>query len=218
MPAYTVAITGASGAPYANRLLAFLLGKGYRVYLTISEAGMLVVKDELGWEIPGEEEEAALYLRERFKNCKGELFYYHSRRLTAPIASGTVPVAGMFVVPCSMSTAAAIATGRHDNLIGRAADVTLKEGRTLVVVPRETPFNEVHLRNLLRLVRMGVKVVPAMPAFYNRPRSVEDMVDFVVGRALDQMGIVHDLYRPWQEDWKSINGGGKRDERAFCRE
>lgn len=182
-----VAITGASGAIYGKRLLEVLREKDVEVYLIISNAGRLVVKEELRLA-PEDLERLAVRA-------------YDPEDLMAPLTSGSFKTEGMVVIPASMKTVASIASGYSDNLITRAADVALKEGRTLILVPRETPLSPVHLENLLKLSRMGVVILPAMPAFYHRPRRVEDLVDFIVGRILDQLGLDHDLYKRW--------GGGR---------
>ena len=198
MSTLIIAITGASGAVYARRLLEYLGSREHRLLVTVTEAGKRVLEQELGWSLPAEEREAEKRLRHYLNlNDEGRLRYFDVHDIGAPIASGTFPVDGMVVIPCSMATASSIATGASSDLVGRAADVVLKEGRRLIVVPRETPLNMIHLRNLLTLVEAGVRVLPAMPAFYNHPRKIEDLVDHVVGKVLDQLGIEHDLFLRW---------------------
>ncbi|MDI3281031.1 MAG: flavin prenyltransferase UbiX [Bacillota bacterium] len=188
-------MTGASGALYARRLIEVLLERGLPVHLIISGPGWEVCRQELGWT-PPPERPAEETLREAFAEREG-LTYYDNRLLTAPLASGSAPVAGMVIVPCSMGTLGRIAHSISSSLLERAADVALKEGRPLVVVPRETPVHALHLENMLALSRAGARIVPAMPAFYTRPQTVAELVDFVVGRVLDALGLEHDLYRPW---------------------
>lgn len=194
---FVVAITGASGAVYARRLLEVLLEGGHRIFLTVSEPGRRVLADEVGWQLPGDPGAAEQQLRNLFRVGEN-LRYFDVSDVGALIASGSVKTDGMIVVPCSMSTVSAVAHGTASNLIERAADVMLKEKRPLVLVPRETPLNTVHLKNMLELSRMGVHLIPAMPAFYHRPRTIDDLVDFLVGRILDYFNIEHDLYVPWQ--------------------
>jgi 4-hydroxy-3-polyprenylbenzoate decarboxylase len=136
-------------------------------------------------------------LEAHFGNRSGNYHYYPNSDVAAGIASGSFQTSGMVVCACSMGTLAAISNGNSDNLLERAADVMLKEGRPLLLVPRETPLHQIHLENMLRLARMGVSIIPAMPAFYQEPKSVQDMVDFVVGKVLDKMGIDHSMFRRW---------------------
>ncbi|MEK6790973.1 MAG: flavin prenyltransferase UbiX [Deltaproteobacteria bacterium] len=200
MAAYTVAITGASGAIYGLRLLDALLKRGDDVELIISPSGFLILKEELG--IVASASDAAnvclqyleaVWLGKR----KGVLSGIPADCLTASSASGSSVKSGMIVCPCSMGTLARIAAGCSSNLIERAADCFLKERRTLILVPRETPLNAIHLENMLRLSRAGAVVLPAMPGFYTMPKTVDDMVDFVVGKTLDCLGIENSLYKRW---------------------
>jgi len=193
-----VAITGASGAVYAKRMLEVLLGGGHRVYLTVSGPGRRVLAEEVGWEIPAEPANAREQIREFLHAGNSDLYYFDVNDVGALIASGSVKTDGMIIIPCSMSTVSAVANGTASNLIERAADVMLKEKRPLVLVPRETPLNAVHLKNMLELSRMGVHLVPAMPAFYHHPRTIDDLVNFLTGRVLDYFQIEHNLYQPWQ--------------------
>jgi 4-hydroxy-3-polyprenylbenzoate decarboxylase len=191
-----VAITGASGAPYAIKLLQELVDKGCRVHLTISDAGAQLLKHELNIEVDLKDfSPVALTCR-----TTTQISYYHYGDIAAPIASGTFPVDSMVVIPCSMSTLAGVASGLANNLILRAADVTLKENRRLILVPRETPLGTIALENMLRVDRAGACVLPAMPAFYQGPTKIDDMVDFVVGKVLDQLEISHDLFSRWGSD------------------
>jgi len=186
MARYVVAITGASGVIYGFELVRLLLLMRYEVHLIVSEPARLVIEQELGFA--PDEQKIRDYLP------PGELFVYDNSDIAAVIASGSFITEGMIIIPCSMSTLAAVAHGMSDNLIERAADVALKERRTLVVVPRETPLSTVHLRNMLSLAEMGVALVPAMPAFYHQPRSIADLVAFVVGKVLDVMKIPNDCF------------------------
>jgi 4-hydroxy-3-polyprenylbenzoate decarboxylase len=191
-----VGLTGASGAAYALRLLDVLLRSGRTVHLTMSPAAAEVFALEAGRTVDlARFEPAALLGDGDFANLR----YHHYRDFTAGIASGSFLTAGMVVCPCSMGTVAAVAHGLSENLIHRAADVHLKERRKLVLVPRETPLGLVQLRNLTALAEAGAVVLPAMPAFYTHPRTVEDMVDFVVGRVCDQLGVEHRLSKRWGE-------------------
>lgn len=191
-----VGITGASGAVYATRLLEMLLRAGRRVHLTISPAGAEVLKTELGVSVDLEKFDGGqLGLPERGE--PGTLAYHHYRDYSAPIASGSFLTAGMVICPCSMGTLASVANGLSTNLIQRAADVHLKERRKLIVVPRETPLGSIQLENMKRLSDAGAVVLAAMPGFYHQPKSISDLVDFVVGRILDQLGVEKDLIARW---------------------
>ena len=193
-----LAVTGASGSPYAVRLLEVLLRAGRTVHLTVSPAAAEVFESEVGRRLDLARFDAATFLGERAAGLDlSALRYHHVRDFSAGIASGSFLTAGMVVCPCSMGTVAAVAHGLSENLIHRAADVHLKERRKLVLVPRETPLGLVQLRNLTAAAEAGAVVLPAMPAFYTLPRSVGDMVDFVVGRVCDQLGVEHDLLRRW---------------------
>ncbi len=195
-----VALTGASGMPYGLRLIEALLSAGQRVYLLYSQTAQVVLKQELDLTLPARASEAARSLSERYGARPGQLLGFGREEWFAPVASGSNPPDALVVCPCSMGTLAAIAAGMADNLIERAADVVLKEGRKLVLVPRETPFSTLHLENMLRLSRMGAVILPPNPAFYHHPRSIEDLVDFVVARILDQLRIAHALGPRWGED------------------
>lgn len=181
-----VAITGASGAPYARALLRHLAeaGDGIRVHLVASSAGRLVYKLEMGVALEDD--------------LPADIRVYDEKDFTAPCASGSFPTAGMVVVPCSMGTLGALAGGLSQNLIHRAADVCLKEGRRLILVPRETPLNRIHLANMLRLAEAGATILPAMPGFYHSPRNLEDLVRFITARILDQLRLEQHLVPPWE--------------------
>jgi 4-hydroxy-3-polyprenylbenzoate decarboxylase len=196
-----VAFTGASGTPYGVRLLDVLLRAGRTVHLCVSPAAVQVMDRELGRKLDlNAEAELPRQLFGGDPPGQGRLVYHRYLDFSAGIASGSFLTAGMVVCPCSMGTVAAIAHGLSDNLIHRAADVHLKERRRLVLVPRETPLGLVQLRNLTACAEAGAVVLPAMPAFYTRPRTVEDMIDFVVGRVCDQLGVEHGLFERWGEE------------------
>ncbi|WP_224984287.1 UbiX family flavin prenyltransferase [Geomonas agri] len=192
---FVVAITGASGSIYGLRVIEELLRSGARVSVLISDAGFAVLREECGLEWGG----AAQVVQEQLqqKVGSGDLRYYACDDLFAPIASGSSAPDAMLVVPCSMGTLSRISCGNAGNLLERAADVMLKEARTLVLVPRETPLNAIHLEHMLKLSRLGVRMVPAMPGFYHQPQSMEDLVDFVVGKVLDSVQVEHSLFRRW---------------------
>lgn len=194
-----LALTGASGLPYGLRLLDCLLAAGCRVQLLYSQAAQIVARQELNLELPSRPEEAKALLLARYPDRPGQLEVYGREEWFAPVASGSNPPDAMVVCPCSMGTLAAIAQGLADKLIERAADVVLKEGRKLILVPRETPFSAIHLENMLRLVRAGAVILPPSPGFYHHPTSIDDLVDFVVARILDQLGVPHRLMAPWGE-------------------
>lgn len=190
-----LAMTGASGAPYAVRLLQVLSRAGRTVHLTISPSGAHVLQRETGVNV--------LLKRLKFDATvfgdvdASRIKYYQYQDFSAGIASGSFPTAGMVVCPCSMSTLASIAHGITPNLITRAADVHLKERRRLVLVPRETPLSLVHVENMAAVTRAGAVVLPAAPGWYHRPRTLGDLIDFVVGRICDQLGVGNDLIRRW---------------------
>jgi 4-hydroxy-3-polyprenylbenzoate decarboxylase len=199
-----LAVTGASGSPYAVRLLEVLLRAGRTVHLTVSPAAAEVFAQETGrhLDLAPDQFDPRAFLGGEPDTTR--LAYHHYRDFRAGIASGSFLTAGMAVCPCSMGTVAAIAHGVSENLIHRAADVHLKERRKLVLVPRETPLGLVQLRNLTAAAEAGAVVLPAMPAFYTRPQSVADLVDFVVGRVCDHLGVGHALFPRWGAE----SGGG----------
>jgi 4-hydroxy-3-polyprenylbenzoate decarboxylase len=195
-----LALTGASGMPYGLHLLESLLAADCQVQLLYSQASQVVAKQEMNIELPSRPSEAKTALLARFPGADPDkLSVYGREEWFAPVASGSNPPDAMIVCPCSMGTLAAIAQGLADNLIERAADVVLKEGRKLVLVPRETPFSTIHLENMLRLARAGAVILPPSPGFYHHPQSVQDIVDFVVARVLDQVGVPHTLMQRWGE-------------------
>lgn len=194
-----LAITGASGAPYARRLLEVLLRSDITVHLMISAAGRIVLADELDWKLPARAGDVQTLLVEQFLCRPDQLHVYGEQQWSAPLASGSHRVPTMIVCPCTMGTLSAIACGQSDNLINRAADVMLKESRKLILVPREAPFSAIHLENMLKLARLGVCILPPNPGFYFKPTALNEIVDFVVARILDQAGIEHELAPRWGE-------------------
>jgi 4-hydroxy-3-polyprenylbenzoate decarboxylase len=195
-----LALTGASGAPYGIRLLEVLLQAGRSVHLCISPAAVEVMEREVGRHVRLDHFEPADLLGAAANNVDCSRIHYHDYRdFQAGIASGSFLTAGMAICPCSMGTVGAIANGLSQNLIHRAADVHLKERRRLVLVPRETPLHLIQLRNLAACAEAGAIILPAMPAFYTQPRSLDDMVNFIVGRVCDQFGIAHGLFTRWSE-------------------
>jgi len=187
-----VAITGASGSIYGLRLLEELLRGGHQVTLVASQSGLEVCRYETGLELGDAEA-----LKQQWELPDASLTIRAVTDLWAPEASGSAAPDAMVIAPCSMGTLGRIAHGISANLIERAADVMLKEHRPLLLLPRETPFSTIHLENLLKLSRCGARIIPAMPAFYHRPASVNELVDFVVGKLLDQLGLEHQLFRRW---------------------
>lgn len=192
-----LALTGASGQIYGLRLMECLLAAGVRVRLVYSQAARMVAQQELELELPEDPEEAKAFFLAHFPNSSGVLEVYDREDWFAPMASGSNPPDAMAICPCSMGALASIAQGLAANLIERAADVALKEGRKLVLVPRETPFSVIHLENMLKLARAGAVILPPNPGFYHQPQEVADLVDFVVARILDQLGVAHRLVRKW---------------------
>jgi len=190
-----VAITGASGSIYGLRLTEELLRVGCQVSLLLSEPGRQVLNYETGLQWSLELAERQRQVRAHF--AAERIACLDNRDLFGAVASGSSAPAAMVVVPCSMGTAGRIAAGLSETLLERAADVMLKERRPLLLVPRETPLSVIHLENLLRLARAGAVVIPAMPAFYHAPQSLDDLVAFVVGKVLDQLGVEHQLFRRW---------------------
>lgn len=196
MQEIVVAITGASGSIYGLRLVEELLRNRRRVTVLLSRAGLEVLRYETGLAWQGPAAQIEVQMRAHF--AVGEqLRHFAADDLFAPVASGSAAPAAVVIVPCSMGTAGRIAAGSSDSLIERVADVALKERRELLLVPRETPFNGIHLQNLLRLSRAGAHILPAMPAFYHRPTTLAELVDFVVGKILDSLRIEHRLVPRW---------------------
>jgi 4-hydroxy-3-polyprenylbenzoate decarboxylase len=193
-----LALTGASGAPYGVRLLEVLIHSGRTVHLTISPAAVQVMEREIDRVVRLDRFSLSDMLGSKAtKVDAGQVRYHHFQDFKAGIASGSFLTGGMVVCPCSMGTVAAIAHGLSQNLIQRAADVHLKERRPLILVPRETPLHGIQLRNLAACADAGAVILPAMPPFYNRPRTLQDNIDFIVGRICDQLRIKHDLLKRW---------------------
>jgi 4-hydroxy-3-polyprenylbenzoate decarboxylase len=202
MSTFALGITGGSGAPYALRLLEQLVLAGHEVHVVLSPAGEKVLQLETGISLGKtlREKQAALERTVECEGKEGRLRVFDHGNLAAPISSGSFPCAGMAIVPCSTGSLGRIAAGISSNLVERAADVMLKERRTLVLVPRETPLSTIHLRNMLTLREAGADILPAMPAFYHKPRTISDMVDMIVGRILDRLGVDNRLFFRWGED------------------
>lgn len=196
MASYTVVITGASGSAYGFRLVEQLILLGHEVTLSMTEAGRDVASYELEFDLPAEEPARAV-LRFLELPLDSPLRYACCGDLFDPIASGSHRMDGMVVCPASMGFCGSVASGLAGNLPERAADVMLKERRPLVMVPRETPLSLVHLRNLTTLAEAGALIVPAMPAFYQHPQTLDDAVSFVVGKVLDILGVEHSLFERW---------------------
>lgn len=193
----SLAWTGASGAQYGLRLLDCLLRSGRRVHLMLSRPAQVVIGTETDVKLPGRSPAIARFLAERSGVDADRVRVYGQDEWTAPVASGSGAPRTMVVCPCTTATVSNIAMGASRSLIERAADVVLKERLRLVLVIRETPFSEIHLENMLRLARMGTTILPANPGFYHQPATVDDLVDFVVARTLDQIGVEHELMQRW---------------------
>jgi len=193
----TLAFTGASGMPYGLRTLECLLAARVGVYLLYSPAAQLVARQELDLAFPTQPAAATAYFSERYRAQPGQLIVFGREDWLAPVASGSSPADAMAICPCSMGTLGSLAAGLADNLIERAADVMLKERRPLLLVPRETPLSAIHLENMLKLARAGAVILPPAPGFYGHPQSIDDLVDFVVARLLDQLGVDHELGPRW---------------------
>jgi 4-hydroxy-3-polyprenylbenzoate decarboxylase len=186
---YIVGITGASGSIYAARLLEELLKRNNEVHLVVTDNGQRVMSYEL--------EKSFDDIIEGLKAIGGKLHIHDDKDLFAPIASGSFKTDGMVIIPCTMSTLGEISLGVSKNLLGRAADVCIKEKRRLIVVPREAPLSPIHLRNMLALSELGVSIIPAMPGFYNKPKTIDDLVNSLIGRVMDGLGVSNDLYLEW---------------------
>ncbi|MGM7447994.1 UNVERIFIED_ORG: 4-hydroxy-3-polyprenylbenzoate decarboxylase [Idiomarina abyssalis] len=193
----TVAITGASGAPYALRLLQCLLDQDQQVLLLISSAARVVLATEQDMQIPAAPDKAAAMLCEHFSVGAEQLKVYGKEEWFSPVASGSAAPAKMVVCPCSTSTLSSIAHGSSNTLIERAADVVLKERGQLILVPRESPLSTIHLQNMLQLSQQGVTIMPAAPGFYHQPESIDDLIDFMVARMLDHLGLEQRLVSRW---------------------
>jgi len=192
---FAVCFSGGSGSLYGRRLVEVLLQFGHTVHLCATDAALRVLRHEEGQDLDATGEGLAQMFDPALR---ANLRVHALDAVEATPASGSAKIAATIVVPCSMGTLARVAHGFSSNLVERSADVAIKEGRELVLVPRETPLSEVHLENMLKLARMGVVILPAMPGFYNRPKSIADLVDFVVGKILDRIGVAHSLVARWQ--------------------
>lgn len=195
----TVAITGASGAQYGLRLLQALIAANCRVYVLLSSAALIVIRTETDFAISDDEQEQLAQLQQLTGAKSGQLVLMSKMDWFAPVASGSSSPAQMVICPASGGTLSAVACGASNNLIERAADVALKERRKLILVPRETPYSDIHLENMLKLSRMGAVILPASPGFYQKPAGINDLVDFIVARIMDQLGIPQTLLAPWGE-------------------
>ena len=196
----TLAMTGASGAQYALRLLECLVKAEVEVFFMISQAAQLVVATETKLTLPPKPQALELFLTEHYGARPGQIRVFGKQDWMAPVASGSGAPSAMVVCPCSTGSLSAIATGASNNLIERAADVALKERRKLILVPREAPYSTVHLENMLKLSQMGAVILPASPGFYHQPASIEDLIDFVVARILNQLDIPQELLARWGEE------------------
>ena len=196
MERWVLGITGASGSIYGVKVLEGLIGAGAFVHVIISSQAFPIIRQETGVDWSGESESTIeKRLREHVRS--EHIVYHDSRNLAAPVSSVSFKTRGMILAPCSMKTLASIAAGFADNLISRAADVCLKEGRKLVLSPREMPFSAIHLENMLKLSRLGVMIAPPVPAFYQGPKSIDDLANFVAGKILDAAGVENGLFRRW---------------------
>ena len=193
----TLAITGASGSAYALRLLECLVAANYQVYLLCSSAGRVVLDTELNFKLPSSPDAASDILIKKFNAQAEQIKVFGKEQWFSPVASGSAAPKQMVVCPCSTGTLAAISQGMSDNLIERAADVVIKERGQLILVVRETPFSTIHLTNMLSLSQQGVTIMPAAPGFYHQPESINDLVDFMVGRMLDHLGIEQKIMPRW---------------------
>lgn len=193
----TLAVTGASGAAYALRLLEQLIAADVRVWMMLSDAARIVMEMEVDLSLPEASHDVQKLFAEKFGAREGQLSLFEKGEWTSPVASGSSAPYAMVVCPCSMGTLSAIAYGSSDQLLERAADVMIKENKKLILVPRETPYSAIHLENMLKLSRIGVTILPPNPGFYHQPKSIDDLVDFVVARILDQLGLERDFVQRW---------------------
>ncbi|MEI6895115.1 MAG: flavin prenyltransferase UbiX [Colwellia sp.] len=193
----TLAITGASGGAYALRLIECLLIANYQLYILCSSAGRIVLDTEVGVKLPKSPDAASKFLTEMYQAKEQQLTVFGKEQWFSPVASGSSAPKKMVVCPCSTGSMAAICHGMSDNLIERAADVVIKERGQLILVVRETPFSTLHLQNMLSLSQQGVTIMPASPGFYHKAESIDDLIDFIVGRILDHLGIAQDIMPRW---------------------
>jgi len=192
-----LAITGASGVQYALRLLQCLVEAGETVYVLVSAPAQIVIDMETDLKLPARPRDMQKYLTALYSAAPDQIQVFGKEEWTAPVASGSGVPEAMVVCPCTTGTLAAIACGSSNNLIERAADVVLKERKTLILVPRESPFSEIHLENMLKLARVGAIILPPNPGFYYQPKALQDVIDFVVARILDHLGVEHQLLPRW---------------------
>ena len=193
----TLAITGASGSAYALRLLECLISANYQVYLLCSSAGRIVLDTETGFKLPSSPDLASMLLTEKFNAKAEQVIVLGKEQWFSPVASGSSAPKQMVVCPCSTGTLASISHGMSDNLIERAADVVIKERGQLLLMVRETPFSTIHLQNMLSLSQQGVTIMPAAPGFYHKPEGLNDIIDFMVGRVLDHLGVEQKIMPKW---------------------
>ena len=193
----TLAITGASGSAYALRLIECLVAANFQIYLLCSSAAKVVFDTEVGLKIPSSPDAASQFFIEKFNAKPEQIILFGKEQWFSPVASGSAAPKLMIVCPCSTGTLAAISQGMSDNLIERAADVVIKERGQLILVPRETPYSTIHLQNMLSLSQMGVTIMPASPGFYHNPESINDLIDFMVGRMLDHIGVDQTIMPRW---------------------
>jgi len=193
----TLAITGASGAKYALRLIECLIAANYQLYILCSSAGRIVLDTEVGLKLPASPDAASKLLTEKFSAQAEQITVFGKEQWFSPVASGSAAPKQMVVCPCTTGAVAAISHGMSDNLIERAADVVIKERGQLILLVRETPFSTLHLKNMLSLSEQGVTIMPASPGFYHKAESIEDLIDFIVGRILDHLGIDQDIMPRW---------------------
>ncbi len=193
----TLAITGASGSAYALRLLECLVAANYQVFVLCSSAARVVFDTEVGLKLPSSPSAASEFFTKKFNAKPEQIIVFGKEQWFSPVASGSAAPKTMVVCPCSTGTLAAISQGMSDNLIERAADVVIKERGQLILVPRETPFSTIHLQNMLSLSQIGVTIMPAAPGFYHQPQSINDLIDFMVGRLLDHLNIEQTIMPRW---------------------
>ena len=193
----TLAITGASGSAYALRLIECLIAANYQLYILCSSAGRIVLDTEVGVKIPSSPDAASKFFTDKYQAKNNQITVFGKEQWFSPVASGSSAPKKMVVCPCSTGTMAAICHGMSDNLIERAADVVIKERGQLILMVRETPFSTLHLQNMLSLSQQGVTIMPASPGFYHKAESIEDLIDFMVGRVLDHLGIAQDIMPRW---------------------
>ena len=193
----TLAVTGASGSAYALRLLECLVAANYQVYFLFSSAARVVFDTEVDLKLPASPDAAAEFLTQKYQAQPEQIKVFGKEQWFSPVASGSAAPRKMIVCPCSTGTLAAISQGMSDNLIERAADVVIKERGQLIMLPRETPFSTIHLQNMLTLSQMGVTIMPLAPGFYHKPQSINDLIDFMVGRVLDHLSIEQKIMPRW---------------------